>query len=344
MELSPRKRVVLAAVIKNYIETGEPVGSKILTSLIENAPSSATLRNEMSDLCNLGLLEQPHTSAGRIPTSNGLRFYIDSLMSPSQLSQSARSFIDKGLENIHCDVEKIPAVAGQILSDLTGLPAITCFMTDESPKIRRVELLPVSRSSVMVLLITTDGRTRNQIFRLGAGFTPDLVDKFENIVKNKINCRLVSELSKAYMQSVVASFGIDSLKLMPLVTSIFEMADGFERSDIDLSGRAYLYDVCSNEDTARRILALTKRRDPIISLLERIEDGVGVIFGSDTGYRELQSNTIVAVKYSCSDKYKGAIGVIGPNRMSYDLIIPSIEYISQRLTSVMLQAQKDMED
>lgn len=344
MELSPRKQAVLAAIIKTYIETGEPVGSKILTSLIDNAPSSATLRNEMSELCNLGLLEQPHTSAGRVPTSNGFRLYINSLMMPTQISQSAKNFIDSRFDNLHCDIEKIPSLAGQILSDLTGLPAITCFLTDDSPKVRRVELLPVSRSSVMLLLITADGRARNRIFRLGSGFTADLVEKFKNIVSSKVNGKSVNELSKAYMQSVIASSGIDSLKLMPLLTAVFEMASEIESSNVDLSGESCLYNICGNEEVARRILSLIQRRDPIISMIEGINGTVGVVFGNDTGYRELQPDTIVAAKYNCGDKYKGAIGVIGPNRMSYDQIIPSIEYIAESLTKIMTEAQKDMED
>ena len=103
MELSPRKQAVLAAIIRTYIETGEPVGSKVLTGLIENAPSSATLRNEMSELCGLGLLEQPHTSAGRIPTSNGFKVYVDSLMRPKQITASAKNFIDSRLSDIYCE-------------------------------------------------------------------------------------------------------------------------------------------------------------------------------------------------------------------------------------------------
>jgi len=157
MELSPRKQAVLAAVTKAYIKPGEPVGSKALTALLKNAPSAATLRNEMSELCDMGLLAQPHTSAGRIPTSSGFKLYVNSLMTPEKLSDGMKRRIDSSLDGLHCAPEKIPEAAGKLLSDLTGLPAVVCFETDGSPKIKSAELFPVSRGSVMLLIVTAGG-------------------------------------------------------------------------------------------------------------------------------------------------------------------------------------------
>lgn len=343
MELSPRKNAVLEAVIKAYIETGEPVGSKALTGMLSNAPSSATLRNELSSLCELGLLFQPHTSAGRVPTSHGLRLYINSLMSPVSISKTAKDFIDAGLKNMHCDTEKIPDIAGELISNLTGLPAFTCFMGAANPKIKRVELLPISRSTAMLLIISSDGRTRNRIFRLGTDLA-NISNRFLSIVKEKINGKNISELTKAYMQSVMASSGIDSLSLTPLFTAIFEMAEGLESAGVNLYGEPSLYNICQNEETVRRIKSLIDRGEPILSIIEGIDGGAGVIFGNDTIYNELNPEIIVAAKFNGADKYKGAIGVIGPTRISYDLIIPCVEYIAQKLTEIINQAQKDMED
>ena len=145
MELTPRKQAVLKAIVKAYIETGEPVGSKILTQLLENAPSSATLRNEMSELCDLGLLHQPHTSAGRVPTVGGFKLYVDSLMSKSEVAEDTADLIDKALREISCEPEGIPAAAAQLLSKLTGFPAIACLMTEQSPRIKKIELLPFKK-------------------------------------------------------------------------------------------------------------------------------------------------------------------------------------------------------
>lgn len=342
IELTPRKQAVLKAIVKAYIETGEPIGSKILTELIEDAPSSATLRNEMSDLVRMGLLEQPHTSAGRIPTSDGLKFYVNSLMPECEISEDEKNFIDNAFETINDIPEKIPNKAGEILSDLTGLPVITCILTSKQTVVKKVEVLNVSRNSVMLLLITNDGRTRNRILRLPNDFDGETLERFKQIVDVKIKRKSLEELTLGYIQGVIASLGADSFKMMPLLTAVFETANEIDNLSVDLSGVSRLYNVCGNHETAHRIISLVKRRDPIISLLEQTKDGV--VFGKDTAYDELSADSIVAAKFNAADKYKGYIAVIGPNRLSYDKVIPSIKYTAAKLTDVITKAQKDMED
>ncbi len=344
MELTPRKQAVLKAIVKAYIETGEPIGSKNLVALIDNAPSSATLRNEMSELCELGFLHQPHTSAGRIPTSSGYRLYVDSLMNKSELSKETETIIDNAFAEIHSEPESIPAAAAQILSKLTGLPAISCLMTERPARIKRIELLPIGRFSVMLLIITDDGRTRNRIYRQGKNFTKELENEFYSLIDKRIKGKFVNELTRAYIQGVIAEAGLYSLELLPLLTAVFETALEIEETDLKLQGENTLYNIFGSEEKAAKVLSLIRRRDPIISILENIGDNVGAIFGSDTEYNELHKDTIIAAKFSGGDKYKGYIGIIGPNRISYDKIMPGIEYTAQKLTKLITEAQKDMED
>lgn len=342
MELSPRKQAVLAAVTKAYIETGEPIGSKALTLILKNAPSSATIRSEMSELCELGLLTQPHTSAGRIPTSRGFKLYVDMLMSPDKISESDKAFIDNGLRNLHITPEKIPRTAGELLSSMTGLPAITCFRAEQSPIIKQAQLVKLSRSSVLLWLLTADGRARSQVFRTGCVYTPELDLKFSEIVSNKLKGKPVNELTRAYMQSVTAGAG--SLDLAPVISALFEMAQGIETSDVSLSGEAALYNISASEMRAHHILNLISLKEPILSLVDGIKGNTGVIFGGETGFKELWGYTVIAAKYNCNSKYSGAIGLIGPNRVSYDRLIPVVEYTASRLSDIMTEAGKDMEE
>ena len=343
MELSPRKQAVLKAVINAYISGGEPIGSKNLMGFLENAPSSATLRNEMSELCELGLLRQPHTSAGRIPTSDGYKLYINTLMQKPALSPSEKSRIDEAFENISLSPENIPSAAAQCLSNLCELPAIACLITNTPSKIKKVELLPISSFSVMLLIITDDGRTRNRIFRQ-KGLNADIKLRFLDLINKHIIGKNVTELTKAYMQSVIAAAGIYSLDLMPLLTAVFETALEIEETDIYLKGENALYNICGNEETAQRIMRLINRRDPIISILNSIDSDSGAVFGVDTAHSELAGDVILAAKFKVTDKFGGYIGIIGPNRLSYEKIIPCIEYTAQKLSETMTEAQKDMED
>ena len=344
MELTPRKQAVLKAIVKAYTETGEPIGSKNLTALLDNAPSSATLRNEMSDLCELGFLHQPHTSAGRIPTSRGYRFYVENLSGGTQISEEIRSLIDSELGDFTKEPENLPALAAKTLSKLTGLPSVSCLLTEKPPVIKRVELLSIGKSSVMLLVITNDGRTRNRIFRQGGGFTSEVEEQFHSVIKKRIIGKEIKELTKAYMQNIIAEAGLYSLELMPLLSAVFETAAEIEETSVTLNGENALYNICSDEKTARKIMSLVNRRDPIISILERIGDNIGTVFGTDTDYSELNFGTVVAAKFSSDDKYRGYIGVIGPNRMSYEQIMPVVEYTAKKLTNIMTEAQKDMED
>ena len=334
----------MAAVTKAYIKTGEPVGSKALTALLKNAPSAATLRNEMSELCDMGLLAQPHTSAGRIPTSSGFKLYVNSLMTPEKLSDVMKRRIDSKLCGLHCAPEKIPTEAGNLLSDLTGLPAVVCFKTDGSPKIRNAEIFPVSKGSVMLLIVTADGRTRHTVLRLGTDYTKGYAEKCRDIIVRRINGRRTDELTRGYMQSVAAEAGTDAFALMPLFSAVLESAAGIESSGAFLLGEQRLYGICESQAAAKRILSLVALREPMLTLTERFDGNVGTVFGRDSGFRELENNTIIAAKYYGSDRFKGTLSVIGPNRMSYGQIIPSVEYTALRLTEIMTGAQKDMED
>ncbi len=342
MELTPRKQAVLRAIVKAYIETGEPVGSKILTELIENAPSSATLRNEMSELCDLGFLEQPHTSAGRIPTSLGFQFYVKKLMPSGEIDENDKAFIDEKIESITEIPEKIPSAVGKILSDMIGYPVISCLMTNSEASVKRVELLRVSRNSLMLLVITNDGRTRNRIVRLSQDITPEITEGFYNIIDRKIKHKPLAELTLGYMQSVIALAGINAFSLMPLLSAVFETVSEIDSVSVDLNGISRLYDISSNEQAARNVISLIEQRDPIIAMFEKV--GRGVIFGSDSGYSELSNDTLIAASFDSSNKYRGYIAVLGPKRISYDRIIPCIEYIAERLGALILEAQKDMED
>ncbi len=344
MELTPRKQAVLKAIVKAYIETGEPIGSKILTELLENSPSSATIRNEMSELCDLGLLHQPHTSAGRVPTAGGFKLYVNSLMSDVELSEQTKSQINTALKDINCEPEGIPAKVAEIISSFTGLPAIACLITNNSPRIKRLELVPIGKFSLMLLIITDDGRTRNQIFRLSKNLDSQAEECFYEITESCIKGRAVNTLNKGYMQTVIAKTGIYALELMPLFTAIFETAALIEDKSVTLMGEKALYNICGDEQSAGRIISLINQRDPIISVMEQIDNDAGAIFGIDTGYSELSKDTIIAAKFSGADKYKGYVGVIGPTRMSYEQILPVVSHTAAELTKIMTEAQKDMED
>ncbi|MBR7071588.1 MAG: heat-inducible transcription repressor HrcA [Clostridia bacterium] len=343
MELSPRKEAVLAAVVRAYLQTGEPIGSKTLAAMLEHAPSSATLRNEMNALCALGLLCQPHTSAGRIPTGSGYRLYINSLMKPGDLTQSTRDFIDAGLTANEADPERLLLRAGQVLSDLTGLPAFSYYESEETVTVKRVQWVPIGGRSVMLVAVFSDGRTKSRLCRIPDGFSAEHGERLSALVKQRVIRRSAEELNKAYLQNVIASAGFDSLMLMPLLTQLFEMAAEMISFPIFWSNSAALYRICGEEGT-QRLMMLSHRGEPFKRLFSSLQQGTDILLGSESGYPQLQDCCMIVSDCQTNRKTCGKIGVVGSCRMPYEQIVPSIEYTAQRLSKLLTEAQKNMED
>lgn len=343
MELSPRKKAVLAAIVRSYIETGEPIGSKNLMALLPNAPSSATLRNEMSELASLGLLAQPHTSAGRVPTGLAYRIYVQSLMSRAEIAESAKHYIGSALNANLCDPEKLPILAANALSQLTGLPVFSCYEVGGDVAIKRVQVIPASKRAVMIFVFTSDGRVRSRICRLTENVTPSLISRFEEIASKCLKRCYLENMTKAYLQNVVSLTGLDSLELMPLMTAVFEMADELAVSQVNISGTSSLYNIFG-ENTARKLTGIARRGEMFSEFLGNGLCEGDLIFLNDSHYNELKGVTMIAAKYKTGNKTVGKIGVIGKGRMSYDQIVPSIEYTAALLSKLMGEALKDMED
>lgn len=342
MELSGRKKAILSAIVKMYISSGEPVGSKMLCEILENAPSSATLRNEMSKLSEMGFLEQPHTSAGRVPTASGYRLYIESLMNKDEINAEHKRYIDESLSASDCNPEKITETAGKVLSDITGLPSIAADISSGGPRVKRVEILRMADRIAMMILITTDGRSRSRLVHTQSDLNADIISKFDRLVSQKILRRSIEDLTPAAQQNIYIAAGIDAFSLMPLLSSLFDMVTDIINTNVTLSGQSNLFSMGWHKTEADKIISLLQSRDTIKQLFSDKAAPLGVVFGKDTAYSALMPSSIIYAKYSAGQNNTGCIGVIGPTRMSYELIIPSIEYTAKKVDSLLSETFKDM--
>ena len=344
MELSERKKAILSAIIKLHIATGEPIGSKILCDVLENAPSSATLRNEMSALCELGLLEQPHTSAGRIPTPLGYRLYVDTLMGKADLSDDNRKIIDGYLSSASCDPEKVPEKAGEALTEITGLPALATNISKGGPALKRVEILQMGAHSVMLIVITTDGRSRSRLCHISSPIKAELLSVFDKLIAERILRQSIDNLTPAAMQNIFTAAGNHALTLMPLISTLFDMVSDIKNSGVSVAGHSNLFAFCKQREDADKIISIINRREALLSLISNSEKPLDIIFGTDTNYSVLKPSSLIFAKYGSAGNNLGCIGIIGPTRMSYEQIIPSIEYTAYRMGNLLSETLKDMED
>ena len=344
MELSDRKKIILGSLIKYYIKTGEPVGSKSLLELTGLGVSPATLRNEMSELCELGFLSQPHTSAGRQPTSVGYSFYFEKLMNRREVPYDLQLIIDKMLADASKDPENLASIAGQLLSELTGFPTLMATVTKEETVVKRVDILPMGRRTVLLLLITSDGQARSRICRSAFNLAPDVLSHFEKLLSFYVIGTELNKFSNLLLQALVSRTGDLSLFLMPLLSSVFEMVEELQAKSVHVKGESNIVKCYENENDAREVLSLLTKQDKLFSLLAETTDDIEIIFGDQTNVPEMSPSSLVVAKYRLGNADIGRIGVIGPVRMAYEQLVPTVEYFALKLGAVMTQAMRDLEE
>ena len=199
--LTDRKKQILAIITERYIATAEPVGSKAICAHMGNAVSSATIRNDMADLVELGLLEQPHTSAGRVPSQAGYRYYVDNLMTSYELGIDEQERIKIWLQSFSGEPDKLLEKAGSILAELTNCVAVSSSPSDDEAFIRRIELVPLSDHTAMIVLLATSGILKSAVVRCEAEINVEIAEIFYNICQTYFTGRNVSDITLTFIDS-----------------------------------------------------------------------------------------------------------------------------------------------
>ncbi|MDD3832572.1 MAG: heat-inducible transcriptional repressor HrcA [Oscillospiraceae bacterium] len=336
MELGERKQRILSAVIDVFIRTGEPVGSKALVGLLENSVSSATIRNDMAELAAMGYLEQPHTSAGRIPTAAAFRLYIDRLMKRNELSDEDRRGIDGILTHAADDPEKLIGKASQALAEETGCVAVTTTPTGKTADIRMIDVLRVSPHSAALLLMSGSGLLRTRVCR----FDREVGDKTLEMLSQHLNqsfcgCSL-SEIGLPQIQSMVVSLGEHGLLCAPALNAFYQLVQESAEAEVSLTGQLnLLHHPDYDHERARDLLSFLARRELLTSLLTAMPKGLRVVIGSESHRPELDGSSIIVTRYNLDGGPDGSIGIIGPLRMNYATAIPRIEYFARSIGKIL---------
>lgn len=330
MALGERKEKILAAVIEAYVRTGEPVGSKALVEALDNAVSSATIRNEMADLAAMGYLEQPHTSAGRIPTAKAFRVYIDRLMPHKTLPEDKRRRIDEQLAVASNDPEKLIDAAAQALAAVTGCAAVSTTPSEESASIRRIEVLPVSAHAIALLLMTGSGVLRSRVCRFDTVIEAAGLEKLTNALTAAFTGMPLGDVGLPQIQGLLVSLGTDGLPLAPALTGFYELVQESAEAEVLLRGQLNLLQHPDYElERARSLLSFLAQRELLAHMLTAHPGGLRVVLGNESPQPELDGSSIIVTRYTMSGGGNGSIGLIGPLRMDYADTIPQLEYFAK---------------
>ncbi len=340
MEMSERKKLILAAIIERYIKTGEPVGSKVLLDSLSVSVSSATVRNEMAELSEQGFLEQPHTSSGRIPTQKGYRYYVDELMCERSLDEDLRRRIDMMLGTHFGDPEKLLKEASLILADITDCAVVTTTPTSEGATIRKVELVPVSKRTAIVVLLTSSGILKDKVCRTDADITDDIVRVFYKMAAEKFIGKPLVSMADMMLQSLVVSLGEYALSMSPIVVALSDLAKDAMRADIVLGGEHNLFNNSEISSDVFGIMELLSKRDTLLNVLSTTNNGLNVYIGKEIPCTPLANSSMIISTYNVSDSMGGVLGIIGPTRMDYARLVPSVKYLT-KLVGEIISAERD---
>lgn len=342
MDLGERKLKILAAVIEAYIQSGEPVGSKALVEMLDHAVSSATIRNDMAELAAEGYLEQPHTSAGRIPTAKAFRLYIDSLMRRQPLNEKSRHEIEALLSGAASDPERLIEEASQALAEVTGCAAVTTTPDQQSSSIRRIEVLRSGARTAALLLMTSSGMLRSRVCRFDTDIDSPLLERLNNTLSAEFLGQPLSSVSLAQVQTLLVALGEVGLVCAPALTAFVELVQESAEAEVLLSGQLNLLRHPDYElERARSLLSFLSQRDLLAGMLTAHSGGLRVVLGSESPRPELDGSSIIVTRYSLTGGSDGSIGIIGPLRMDYAATIPRLEYFAQTVSRLLRELMND---
>ncbi len=337
-QLNERSREIFRQIVESYLATGEPVGSRNISRLITMPLSPASVRNVMSDLEHLGLIYAPHTSAGRLPTELGLRFFVDALMQVGDITEPERQAIEAQLASVG-RAQSVEAAIGEALTRLSGLTraAAVVLTAKADARLKHIEFVRLEPERALVVLVSEDGQVENRVVPLPPGVPASALVEASNFLNAHIRGRTLSE-ARTEMETALAQSRaeLDALtqKIVAAGLASWSGGQGDERQLI-VRGQAHLLeDLHAMEDIERvRLLFddLENKRE-MIDLLGRAEraDGVRIFIGSENKLFSLSgSSTIIAPYGDASGRIVGVLGVIGPTRLNYARVIPMVDYAAR---------------
>ncbi len=338
--IDTRSQILLKSLIERYIADGQPVGSRALSRASGLDLSPATIRNVMSDLEEAGFIASPHTSAGRIPTARGYRFFVDSLLTVTPLAQTRVLQLEGQLQ--HDQPQRVINNASHLLSDLTSFAGVVLAPRKQSARIRQIEFISLSERRILLIIVTTGGDVQNRILNTQRPYSAAELVEAANFLNQHYAGRdfpQIRELLRAELRQLRSDVGELMTAAMAAGSEAFEL----NSEDCVLSGENNLLDsedLSSNIARLRELFRLFEQKTSLMQLLEisHKAEGVQIFIGGESGFEPLDGCSVITAPYEVDGQVVGSVGVIGPTRMAYERVIPIVD-ITARLLSSALSSQ-----
>jgi heat-inducible transcriptional repressor len=340
-DLSDRAQSLLRVLVESYIRDGQPVGSRALSRDSGLNLSSATIRNVVADLEELGFVSSPHTSAGRVPTDKGYRFFVDTLLRVQPLENSAVTEIRRQLDSGHDSSKALVAAASQLLSSVTQLAGVVTLPSTQQASITQIEFVALSENRVLTVLVLNDREVQNRIVQLERRYSPDELKHAGNFLNEKFRGRTLPQVRQEILRELRETRDHMNQVMLDAITvaqQVFpEQAE--ETREYVIAGETNLMTLAelSGVERLRRLFdAFNEKRD-FLNLLDQSlrAQGVQIFIGHESGYQILDDCSVVTAPYSLGDQVVGVLGVIGPTRMAYERVIPIVDMTAKLLGAAL---------
>src|SRR5690242_17017293 len=346
--LSERAQHLLRALIESYIRDGQPVGSRSLSRESGLQLSSATIRNVMADLEELGFVASPHTSAGRIPTDKGYRFFVDTLLHVQPVEEAAaaeirRQLEGRPLESARESPKDLIATVSQLLSSVTQLAGVVTLPRSAEASITQIEFVSLSENRVLVVLVYGEREVQNRIIQLERYYSPDELKRASNFLNEQFRGRSLTQVRQEILRQLSetrAHMNQVMLDAISMAQHVFEAgAGGDDQLEYVIKGETNLMGVgeLSSVERLRRLFEAFNEKRDFLHLLDHSlrAEGVQIFIGHESGYQILDDCSVVTAPYGAPDSVVGVLGVIGPTRMAYERVIPIVDLTAKLLSAAL---------
>ena len=343
MELTDRKKKVLRSIVDLYIRTAEPVGSKAISELPDMNYSSATIRNEMADLLAMGYLEQPHTSAGRIPSAAGYRLYVDELMADYRLSMDETKLLSASFDEKMQQVDKLMERVAKLVSQATDLPAISMAARNAAATVKRFELIMAGQGSIILVLMLSTDEVLNKLIKLPLQLEETDLKLLGAVLNATMTDLPQDEFTPELLGRVIRAAGNAAMLVPVVVDFTTDALRGKGGTNMAVAGQMRLLGQPEYRDVDKAQRVITSLDEEALSNLPAVmmnENGTKVLVGPENVAQELKDTSVVMTKFDIGDGLQGMIGVVGPTRMDYAKVTARLSYFAESLSKMFAKPEQ----
>ncbi len=339
MLLTDRQVLILQVIVDDFIRSAQPIGSRSLSKKEEINFSSATIRNEMADLEDMGFIEKTHTSSGRIPSEKGYRFYVDNLLLPQKVNRSDMAAIKSIFAERIYELEKIVQKSARILSEMTNYTSIVLGPAVKDNRLKKLQIVPLNKDTAIAIIVTDTGHVENRMFHFPTSIDPSDVEKMVNILNDRLAGVPLTNLNSKIYKEIAMLLRQHISSYDTLLNTIMDTLNMPASEKVFFGGKTNILSQpeFNDVDKIRNLMNMIEHEDGLYHLIRQNSAGINIKIGTENDNSAMENCSLITATYSMGEEKLGSIAVLGPTRMEYSRVISLLQLISTDLSKVLTQ-------